>query len=50
MFIGLDYDLKKIIPQTSHFLVTLSQVLNFIHFPAPAIKVSPNSVLYGLYF
>lgn len=50
VFIGFDYDMRNIIPQTSPFLVTLSQVLNFIHFPAPALQVSPNAVLYGFYF
>ncbi len=50
VFIGFDYDMKKIIPQSTPFLVTLSQVLDFIHFPAPAIRIHPNSVLYGFYF
>ncbi len=50
VFIGFDYDMRNIIPQTSPFLVTLSQVLNFIHFPAPALRISPNAVLYGFYF
>jgi hypothetical protein len=50
VFISLDYDVRKIIPQTSAFLVTLSEALNFIHFPAPAIQVSPDYVFYGLYF
>jgi hypothetical protein len=50
VFISLDYDMTRIIPQTSPFLVTLSQALNFIHFPAPAIRVSPTVVFYGLYF
>jgi hypothetical protein len=50
VFIGLDYDMKKIIPQTSSFLVTLSEVLDFIHFPAPAVRISPTAVLYGIYY
>ena len=50
VFVGLDYDMKQIIPQTSSFLVTLSEVLNFIHFPAPAIRLSPSKVLYGVYY
>ncbi len=49
-FIGLDYDMTKIIPQTSGFLRTLSETLNFIRFPAPAIQLSPNAIWYGLYF
>lgn len=50
VFIGLDYDMKKIIPQTSSFLVTLSDILNFIHLPAPAIRISPSTILYGLFY
>jgi len=50
VFLGFDYDLKKIIPQTSPFLVTLSEVLYFIHFPAPAIRLSPTTILYGVYY
>lgn len=50
VYIALDYDMKKIIPQTSSFLITLSEALNFIHFPSPAIQVSPDYIFYGLYF
>ncbi len=50
VFVGLDYDMKKIIPQSSPFLVTLSEVLNFLHFPAPAVRLSPSTVVYGLYY
>jgi hypothetical protein len=50
VFIGLDYDLTRIIPQTTPFLRTLSEALNFIRFPAPAIRISPSTITYGLYF
>ena len=50
VFLSFDYDMTKIIPQSSSFLVTLSEALNFIHFPAPAVQVSPHAVWYGLYF
>jgi len=48
--VGLDFDMTKIIPQTSSFLKTLSETLNYIHLPAPALRVSPNAIWYGLYF
>lgn len=48
--IALDYDMTRIIPQTSGFLRTLSETLNFIHLPAPAVRFSPNAIWYGLYF
>lgn len=50
ILIGLDYDMTEIIPQTSSFLRTLSEALNFIRLPAPAVQISPNAIWYGLYF
>lgn len=48
-YLALDYDLTAL-PGDSGFLRTLKEVLNLIHFPSPAIRISPNVVLYGLYF
>jgi hypothetical protein len=48
--LSLDYDLTKIIPQDTGFLRLLAEALNFIHWPAPAVRISPNAVWYGLYF
>ena len=50
VFVGFDLDFTRIIPNTSPFLRTLGEALNFIHFPAPAVRLSPNTVWYGLYF
>jgi hypothetical protein len=50
IILALDYDMTKIIPGDSWLLQALKEGLNFIHFPAPAIKISPNFVSYGLYF
>ncbi len=49
-FLAVDMDMTKVIPQTSSFLKTLSQALNFIHMPMPAVQFSPGTVWYGLYF
>ncbi len=49
-FIAPDLDMTKIIPQTSSFLVTLSEALNFIHVPLPAFRFYPRPALYGVYF
>ena len=49
-FLGLDFDFTKIIPDDTAFLRMLGEALNYIHFPAPAVKISPNTVWYGLYF
>jgi len=49
-FVALDYDMTKIIPRSTGFLRTLGEALNFIHFPAPAVRITPTTVWYGLYF
>lgn len=50
VILALDYDMTKIIPGDSWLLHTLKQALNYVRFPAPAIRISPNYVAYGLYF
>ena len=49
-FVAFDFDLTKIIPQDTEFLRTLSETLNFIHLPSPAVRFVPSGVWYGLYF
>jgi len=49
-YLALDFDVTRIIPQTTPFLRTLSETLNFIHLPAPAVRISPGIIWYGLYF
>jgi hypothetical protein len=48
-FLALDIDLKKL-PGKSDFLVKLKRILNFYHFPMPAVRFSPSGIWYGLYF
>jgi hypothetical protein len=50
VFLALDYDMSRIIPQDTWFLKTLGEALNFIHFPAPAVRISPSAIWYGFYF
>jgi hypothetical protein len=50
IILALDYDMTKIIPGDSWLMQTLKQALNYVRFPAPAIRISPNYVAYGLYF
>lgn len=48
-YIGLDYNLKRI--KTNSLL--LNQLVAFIdrfHFPAPAIRIAPGTIYYGLFF
>ncbi len=50
VYLAPDLDMRAIIPQDTGFLKTLGEALNFIHFPMPAVRISPNVVWYGLYF
>lgn len=47
--LSLDWDVTKL-PGKSDFMIKLKKILNFFHFPAPAVKISPEGVWYGLYF
>jgi hypothetical protein len=49
-FLGLDYDMTRVIPRSTGFLRSLGEVLNFIRLPAPAVRIAPGTVWYGLYF
>ena len=48
-YIALDYDLRKL-PGDSKFLRWLKESFNIFHFPAPAVRITPSAVYYGLYF
>ncbi len=49
-FIALDYSLLKIIKPKSKFLREVLDLLDNFHFPAPAVRISPSTVWYGIYF
>ena len=49
LFISLDWDFEAL-PGEGKFWKALKRLLNFYHFPAPAVKVYPNVVWYGLKF
>jgi hypothetical protein len=48
-YLALDYDLRKL-PGDTAFLRWLKESLNIFHLPAPAIRLTPSAVYYGLYF
>ena len=48
-YISLDYNLKRI-KTNSVMLRHIISVLDRFHFPAPAIRISPGFVSYGLFF
>lgn len=47
--LSLDWDVNQL-PGKSDFMKKLKKILNFFHFPAPAVKISPEGIWYGLYF
>ncbi len=49
-FIAPDIDFTRLIPQSTSFLKTLGEALNFIHPPLPALRIYPTSIWYGIYF
>lgn len=49
LFIGLDWDFEAL-PGEAKFWKTVKRFLNYYHFPAPAVKVYPDVVWYGLKF
>ena len=50
VLLAFDYDMTRIVPDDTWFLKTLGQALNFVHFPSPAVQVSPSGIWYGIYF
>lgn len=49
VFIGLDYNLKRI--KTNYVILNqIIALLDRFHFPAPAIRISPSTIYYGLFF
>ena len=47
--IALDLDLRKL-PGNSQLLRTMWEMLNYIHLPMPAVRISPSVIWYGVYF
>ena len=50
LLVGLDIDLRKIPTGDNPILKFIKHNLNFIKLPLPAVKISPSTVWYGLYF
>ncbi len=48
--IALDIDVRKILPVEIPWVKTLSESINFIHLPMPAVQISPSTIWYGVYF
>jgi len=50
VFIGLDFDLRKIPTGKSKFLKFVKDELNFIHLPLPAVRITPEGKWFMFYF
>ncbi len=49
-YISLDYSLLKLINPQSKTLREILDLLDNFHFPAPAVRFSPSTIWYGIYF
>lgn len=49
VYLSLDYDFTAL-PGDTWLLRTLKEAANYIHFPAPSVRISHGAVWYGLYF
>ena len=49
LYLSLDWDFEAL-PGEGNFWKSIKRFLNYYHFPAPAIKVYPNVIWYGLKF
>jgi hypothetical protein len=50
IYIGLDFDITKIPTGDSNFLKVAKDILNFVRLPLPAVRITPDFVVYGFYF
>lgn len=50
LFLALDVDITALFPSDSPFWESVKHYLNYIKFPAPAVRISPSVIWYGLYF
>lgn len=49
LFVGIDWNLEGV-PIEGKLWKTIAKTLDYYHFPAPAVKIYPNVVWYGLKF
>jgi hypothetical protein len=49
MYLALDIDVNRL-PGSGGFLSAIKHVFNYVHFPAPAIRLTPGVISYGLRF
>ncbi len=50
LYLALDVDITAILPSDSPVWETIMRYLNYIKFPAPAVRLTPGIIWYGVYF
>jgi VanZ family protein len=50
LYLALDVDLTAVLPSDSPVWGAVMKYLNYIKFPAPAVRITPSVIWYGLYF
>jgi hypothetical protein len=50
LYLALDVDMMEVLPSSSPLWTTIRHFLNYIKFPAPAIRLTPSVIWYGVYF
>jgi len=50
LYLALDCDVTKILPSDNALWETIKHYVNYIKFPAPAIRFTPEYISYGIYF
>ena len=50
LYLALDVDVTKILPSDNGVWETVKRYLNYIKFPAPALRFTPHVIAFGLYF
>lgn len=49
LFLSVDCDVRKL-PGEGDILTSLKHILNYLHFPSPTIRLTPEVTLYGIRF
>jgi hypothetical protein len=49
LYLSLDIDVAQFLPESGGFWSVARRVVKFIHFPSPAIRLTPRVALFGFY-
>lgn len=49
LYLSLDVDVAQVLPESGGFWTVVRRVVKFIHFPSPAIRLTPHIAFFGFY-